>query len=218
MDDYGGTPICGNHHLVGELIQVNPAFHKDTCPFLIVDEAFLLLYLSGMLAWGLLIVGLYIYIYYVHIYIWYIYIYNIYIYVYIYMYIYICVYVISIYMCVCVYVNIYIYIIWGFPQMRVSKNGWSIKGNPIRIDDLEVPLFQETIIYIYIYTIHSNIHWIYVCIYHSCNTVLGSCSTFARRTCLYTFLPVPAVDGRVVSRLQILKWNIISPGKPGKIM
>ena len=34
---------------------------------------------------------------------------------------------------------------WGFPQMGVPKNGWFIrKTSHLEMDDLEVPLFQET--------------------------------------------------------------------------
>ena len=34
--------------------------------------------------------------------------------------------------------------IWVFPKIMVPQNGWFIRGNPLKMDDLGVPLFLET--------------------------------------------------------------------------
>ena len=41
----------------------------------------------------------------------------------------------------------------GFHKWSIPIAGWFIMDNPIQMDDLGVPLFQETSIYIYIYII-----------------------------------------------------------------
>ena len=38
--------------------------------------------------------------------------------------------------------------IWVFPRIGVPQNGWFIRENPIKMDDLVVPLFLETPIFI----------------------------------------------------------------------
>ena len=57
------------------------------------------------------------------------------------------------YDCNCIYRLYILYIIlniyiWVFPKIGVPQNGWCIVENPIKMDDLGVPLFLETSIYV----------------------------------------------------------------------
>ena len=41
--------------------------------------------------------------------------------------------------------------IWVFPKIGVPQNVWFTMENPIKMDDLGVPLFSETSIYLHAY-------------------------------------------------------------------
>ena len=54
-----------------------------------------------------------------------------------------------------VYIYIIIYI-WVFPKIGVPQNGWFMVENPIKLDDLGVPLFLETPVYKYLFLIYPH--------------------------------------------------------------
>ena len=42
-------------------------------------------------------------------------------------------------------------LIWVFPKIGVPQNGWFMMENPIKLDDLGVPLFSETSICFHVF-------------------------------------------------------------------
>ena len=72
--------------------------------------------------------------------------------------------------------------IWVFPKIGIPQNGWFVMENPIKMNDLGVPLFLETSILILCYTwahfedhegtLQKGIFWVWnyqVCCVHNLN-------------------------------------------------